>query len=263
MALSLIMRLLILKEKKEYVPELERTVTTVKQRVYLVTNLARDFQTTYGVITKKDLQKPDGSSIKSGMGKEFVILTPGFVDLFKRLKKLPQTIPTKDLGFILAETGVGRKSICVDAGTGSGALASFLALHCKHVYTYDIREDHIQVAAENFKTLGIKNITQRTGDITKGIREKKADLLTLDLPEPWLALKHLQALKIGGWIVSYSPTVPQVMDFVSACQKDERLLVVKTVELIERLWEVSERRVRPKSSPIGHSGFLTFVRRVA
>ncbi len=257
------MRLLFLKEKKEYVPELERAVTTVKPRQYLVTDTKRDFQTTYGTISKKDLQKPDGSKIKSAMGKEFIIITPSFIDLFKRLKKLPQTIPTKDLGLILAETGIGKKSICVDAGTGSGALASFLALHCKKVYTYEIREDHRAVAEENFKTLGIKNITQHSEDITKGIKEKNIDILTLDLPEPWLALKHISALKVGAWIMSYSPTVPQVMDFVSACQKDDRLLVIKTVELIERLWEMSERRVRPKSSPIGHSGFLTFVRRIA
>ncbi|MBI2142611.1 SAM-dependent methyltransferase, partial [Candidatus Woesearchaeota archaeon] len=31
---------------------------------------------------------------------------------------------------------------------------------------------------------------------------------------------------------------------------------------IERQWEVSERKVRPKSAAIGHSGFISFARKI-
>ena len=71
-----------------------------------------------------------------------------------------------------------------------------------------------------------------------------------------------KALKIGGFLVSYSPSVPQVMDFVNIISKNKEFLILKTIEVIERKWEVDERKVRPVSQSIGHSGFLTFVRRV-
>ena len=63
-------------------------------------------------------------------------------------------------------------------------------------------------------------------------------------------------------MVSYSPSIPQVIDFVNAVRKNESFVYLKTVEIIEREWEVEERRVRPKSKGIGHSGFLSFARKV-
>jgi len=98
---------------------------------------------------------------------------------------------------------------------------------------------------------------------TDGFEEKNADLVTLDLPEPWNTVRAaIKALKVGGFLVNYSPSITSTSDFVSEIMKHKELLVIKTVELVERLWTVDERRVHPKSVPIGHSGFLTFVRRI-
>ena len=89
------------------------------------------------------------------------------------------------------------------------------------------------------------------------------DIITLDVPEPWNAVENCaKALKPGGFIVSYSPSVPQVADFVSSIKKNENFVYIKTVEISEREWEVDERKVRPKSQGIGHSGFLSFARKV-
>ena len=63
-------------------------------------------------------------------------------------------------------------------------------------------------------------------------------------------------------MVSYSPTIPQVMDFVNESKKRDELVYLKTKEVIEREWEINERKVRPMSQQIGHSGFLSFVRKV-
>ena len=71
-----------------------------------------------------------------------------------------------------------------------------------------------------------------------------------------------KALKNHGFLVSYSPTIPQVMDLIEEVKKHKELIYLETVEIIERHWEFSERKVRPKSQQIGHSGFLTFVRRL-
>ena len=52
-------------------------------------------------------------------------------------------------------------------------------------------------------------------------------------------------------------------DIVNAVRKNDSLAHIKTVELIEREWEAEERKVRPKSKGIGHSGFLSFARKVS
>lgn len=255
-------KILIRKRKKEFIPELEREMTTVKATQYFVEDLSKDFHTAFGVVSKKDLQK-NGEIVKSSIGKEFIIFEADFSDKYKRLKKLPQTIPSKDIGLIIAETGINKESRIVEAGLGSGALACALANIAKEVVSYEIREDHIKVAQKNIINLELKNVTVKNKSIYEGIEEKNSDLIVFDLPEPWKAIEHASnALKIGGFLISYSPTIPQVMDFVSEISKKEELIVVKTIEVIERLWEVEGRKVRPKSISIGHSGFLTFVRKV-
>ena len=88
-------------------------------------------------------------------------------------------------------------------------------------------------------------------------------MVILDLPEPWLAIPSAKkALKVGGFLVSYSPSVPQMMDFVNAINKDENFTHIKASEIIEREWEIDGRKVRPRSQQIGHSGFISFARRI-
>ena len=107
-----------------------------------------------------------------------------------------------------------------------------------------------------------RNLKIKNADIYRGIDEKNVDAVILDLAEPWKATQAAgAALKAGGHLVSYSPTVPQVSDFLVHWEKNG-FLHVKTVESIQREWEFKERIVRPKSQPIGHSGFITFARKV-
>ena len=48
----------------------------------------------------------------------------------------------KEIGMIIIQTGISKESTIIEAGTGSGALTCSLAKHAKHVYTYDIVEEH-------------------------------------------------------------------------------------------------------------------------
>jgi len=52
------------------------------------------------------------------------------------------------------------------------------------------------------------------------------------------------------------------MDFVNAVNKNKNFIHVKTVELIQREWEIEERKVRPITTQTVHTGFLSFVRKV-
>lgn len=257
-------KLLVKKEKKEFIKELNKEVTISKQRAYYVSDITKDFHGAEGIVTKKDLKKKDGSVVKTNTNKEFVVFSSSFIDDYKRIKRGPQIIPLKDIGVIIAETGLGKKSRVLEAGTGSGAVACFLANFVKEVISYDIKKEHIQIAKENVKFLELKNVTIKNKNIYKEVDAVNVDLVILDLPEPWNAIRSAEkALKIGGFIVSYSPTIPQVIDFVNTISTSKNFIVQKTIEIIQRSWDVRDRKVRPKSSGICHSGFLTFVRKIS
>jgi tRNA (adenine57-N1/adenine58-N1)-methyltransferase len=254
-------KILIRKGKKQYIEDLDREVTTVKEKRFYVDEFSRDFSTTYGIIKKTDLKKT--GTVKSSQDKEFNIFDASFIDTYKRIRRLPQIIPLKDIGYIIAKTGVGPNSIVVEGGTGSGALAIFLSRYCKKVYSYEIEKKHLDVAKENIKNLNIKNITLKNKDLCKKIDEKSADLICLDLPAPWDALDTASTtLKPGGFIISYSPTIMQTADFVNALLKRKDFIHLNTVEVIERQWEVEKRKVRPRSKTTIHSGFITLGRRI-
>lgn len=232
-------------------------------RKFLIRHLQQDYHTQFGYLAAKELKKvKGGAELLSNTDEAFWVFPATFLDQYSRIKRDAQIIPLKDIGAVIAQAGIGKSSIVVDAGSGSGAIACFLANIAKKVVSYEIREDFHKIVQQNKKALGLKNLTLKLKSIYDGIDEKNVDAVILDLPEPWKALDAAaKALKHGGFIVSYSPTIPQVSDFVEAVRKREEFQVVRTIELIERDWELLDRKVRPKSQQIGHSGFLTVVRR--
>ena len=256
-------KLLITKGKKEFVKDLNRIVKIDRPRKYLIQDISKDFHCKEGVMLKKDLKKKDGSKIKTNIKKEFTLLTADFIDIYKKIKRSAQIVSLKDIGLIIAETGINKTSKVVDAGAGSGALACFLANICKEVTTYEIRDDFLKIVKENKEKLNLKNLKIKKKDIYKAIHEKNVDLITLDIPEPWKALDSAKkALKVGGFLVSYSPTIPPIVDFVNIVNKNDNFIHLKTIELIKREWEIEGRKVRPITTQNVHTGFLSFVRRI-
>ncbi|MFC1769096.1 tRNA (adenine-N1)-methyltransferase [Nanoarchaeota archaeon] len=225
---------------------------------FFVKDSTKDYHTKYGYIKSGDFKK---SKVETNKGVEMYPVDPSFIDLYRKIKRGPQIIPMKDVGLIISETGINKNSKVVDAGTGSGALAFILANIVKNVVSYEVREDFFKIAEDNKKFLKLRNLKLKNKDIYNGIEEKSVDLVTLDLPEPWRAIPPAEkALKKGGFLVSYSPTIPQVMDFVEALS--DSFIYLKTSEIIERHWEIDQRKVRPMSQQIGHSGFVSFARKI-
>ncbi len=254
-------KIIIRKGKKEFFEDLDREVTIVKEKKFYVEDFSKDFDTQYGKIKKADLKKT--GTIRSSQKKDFRIFNSSFIDDYMRIKRAPQIIPLKDIGFIIASTGIGPQSIIVEGGSGSGALAIMLARLCKKVYSYEIEPKHLEVVKENIKTLGIKNITIKNKSMYDSITEKNVDLVCMDLPAPWEAIDSAsKALKPGGFVISYSPTIIQTSDFVNALIERDEFIHIKTVEMIERPWEVDKRKVRPRSKTIIHSGFITLARKI-
>ena len=227
---------------------------------FLVTG-EKDYHTQFGFFSAEDLKKPAGSVISSNTGIKATLAKASFLDTYEKIRRGAQIVPLKDLGTVITKTGMGKDSSVVDAGSGSGAVAIYLAHIAKKVVTYELREDFYELVKGNIGKLGVTNLDIKNKDVRQGIDEKDVDVVFYDLPDPWEAIEAAHsALRPGGFLVSYSPTVPQVMDF---CEHlGEKFLLLETIEILERQWEVTKRKVRPRSQQIGHSGFLTFARKL-
>ncbi len=180
---------------------------------------------------------------------------------YRRLKRAPQVMLPKDIGMVLAYTGVTKESKCVDAGTGSGWLAISLARVAKEVTSYEMRDEFLKIAQKNAANEGLKNLRIKKGDPIKKIVEKRVDLITLDMPDSDKAVPNaFKALKAGGYIFGYLPHVEQVKRFVKALN---RLKFVDTIvyEIIARDIMVRNEGVRPSTKGIWHTAYLVFGRK--
>ncbi len=219
-----------------------------------------DLHTNFGIIKESEL-KSGTNIVKSVSGKEFFCFSPNFVDLVEKIKRGPQTLLLKDIAYIITNAGVNKNSLVVDAGAGCGLLSASLARVAKKVITYDLNKESIKITKKNLEFLNIDNVEVKHKDIYDGIDETNIDVLTLDLPEPWCVLPSAtKSVKNGGMIVTYLPSITQVQEFVG--KLPNHFLHLKTIELLEREWYISGRKVRPKSQMQGHTAFLTFVRKI-
>ena len=222
-----------------------------------------DLHTHLGVINEKKLENAlNGKIVKSSKGEKFLVLDPNFTDKIRKVKRGPQVILPKDIGLIITTAGLNKESFVVDAGAGSLFMASSLSNFVKKVVSYENKLEFYKIAKENLKILGIKNMKLKKGDVYKSISERNVDLVMLDVPEPWRAVKNAEkALKYGGFLVAYNPSINQVKKFVESAKK-ESFLILKVSELIEREWFIEKHRQRPKTDIIGHTGFMTFARKL-
>lgn len=234
------------------------------EKKYLLKDLSKDFHCEFGFLKSEQLKKAkSGDILKTNMNKELFVIEADFIDIYSKIKRGAQIIPKKDIGLIITEIGLNKDSIVIECGSGSGALGCFLSKICKKVYSYEIRDDFFKIVKSNIDLLELDNYILKLKDGKLGFDEENVDAIILDLPDPWEFLNIANnSLKIGGFLVSYSPTIPQVIDFVESVKNKSNFIFLKTSEVIEREWEINKRKVRPFSKGIGHSGFLTFVRKI-
>ncbi len=258
----MIQRVLIGKAKTVQLDDKRKPTVLAGEVTYFVEDISKDYHCSDGVFRKEDLLQTSGV-ITTNKGRDFQIFAAGFIDSYKGIKKYAQTIPLKDLGFILAETGINSDSIVVDAGAGSGASAIFFARYAKHVYTYDINDNSLEQTKTNIAYYAIKNITLEKADIYDHIPVKDVDMMLIDVPEPRRAIESINnSLKVGGFLVIYCPQITQAHEFVNALAQRGNYLHLKTVEMVERGWKIEGNIVRPKSLSNIHSAFLTIVRKI-
>jgi tRNA (adenine57-N1/adenine58-N1)-methyltransferase len=219
-----------------------------------------------GVIDPKSLiGKEYGEKYTIGT-KRFWLLLPSLQDKLQGLQRQAQIILPRDAAHILMNCAIEPGHHVLEAGIGSGSLTIALASAVAPngtVISYDIRAEFIDHAIKNIKQADLtKYVTTKIKDVTEGIDETDLDAIILDIPTPWAAVSHAwKALKIGGYLCTYSPLISQVEQTVKAIEK-ETFIECKTYENIQREMIVSKHGTRPSFDMLGHTGYLTFARKV-
>jgi tRNA (adenine57-N1/adenine58-N1)-methyltransferase len=238
-----------------------------QRKTYLVkAEAGKSFHTHKGFVKFDDLiGKEYGSTVLSNLGYEFKALKPLLHDfIMKSLRKTQITYP-KDIALIIMFSGIGPRSQVVEAGTGTGALTTALAHYVKpqgKVYSYEIREEFLKTAEKNLKRAGLIDfVALKNKDVTIGIDERNVDAVILDLATPWLVIPHAyNALKPCGTIVSFSPTIDQVVKTAEAL-KENGFVDLETVECLMRGMQVERGKTRPQTLMTAHTGYITFARK--
>ena len=101
-----------------------------------------------GVIKHSDaIGKEYGSRLVSNKDKYVYLFEPTIHDFVRKIQHGTQIVYPKDLGYIVARTGLTSGQKVVEIGTGSGSLTSFLAGIVRsrgHVYTYAVSYTHLR-----------------------------------------------------------------------------------------------------------------------
>lgn len=203
----------------------------------------------------------DGDTITTHLGKEFMVIVPKACDYFAHGKRTGAPMMPKDIGIIMAYTGMCAHDRVLDAGTGSGIASIYFGGCANQVVTCEMREDFSKVAEGNILDAGLTNVECRVCDVLD-VTDGPFDIVHLDMQIREEHVEHAyNLLKNGGYFASYTPFLEQtctVMDAASRMFDEDN---VETVEIIERVLTRSARGTRP-STRVGHTGYITVARKI-
>ncbi len=219
----------------------------------------RGTHTAYGRIPRKLAEKYVGRYIP---GKPLAVAKLSLREAAYKPNKFryaTQIIYPEDRGTIVTFADITPEKEVLEAGTGSGFLASFLTRHAKKVYTYEIREEHYKRAVKNMRYLARKNSRVAYNADVREAKEK-VDAVVLDLPNPRDVIPHIRSnLRPGGRIVVLVPTYNQVEKTYKTL-KELGFLDIFARESIVRDLSLKPNAVRPEVRGITFRIFTLFAR---
>jgi len=241
-----------------------------KEREYLRTLKAGGRISLHGGALPADqiIGLPDGSLVHTARNEPFRVLRPTYAHLIPNLPRKAQVIYPKDVGIMLLWGDIVPGASVVEVGAGPGALTIALLRAIGptgKLVTVEAREDFCEMSRENVARFfgEASNWTLMLGGAYAGIEARDVDRLLIDVPEPWRVLPHAaQALRPGGVLVGYVPTVVQVKVFVDELRAHPGFAAIEVMENLLRFWHVKDLSVRPEHRMVAHTGFLIVARRV-
>ena len=207
-----------------------------------------------------------GSAVKTTEGKLVFLIEPTIHDFIMKSERRTQIVYPKDLGYIAARTGLKNGSKVLEIGTGSAALATFMASIVKpdgHIYSFDVNPEFMEIARRNLEKAGMSPyVTMHQHDPHQGVDVREADIAIVDLGDPWTVVDQVHdALKGSGAFVAICPTMNQIEKTATELKR-AGYADIDCVELMIRNMEAREGMTRPSMRMIGHTTYLVFARKV-
>lgn len=221
-----------------------------------------------GVIKHSDaIGKEYGSRLTTNKDKYVYLLKPTTYDYVMKIQHGTQIVYPKDLGYIVARSGIESGQKILEIGTGSGSLTSFVASIVKprgHVYTFDVDENFMKIAEKNIKKAGVsKYITQTNLDLktAKKMPLEDMDVALIDLGDPWTVIPQVrQMLKGSGAVFAICPTMNQLEKLTMSLVENE-FTDIESTEHILRTIDAREGKTRHSFQGIGHTTYLCYARK--
>jgi len=239
-----------------------------RRRHLVVLEPGGEFHSHAGVLRHDDvIGRDEGVTVRTSLGARLLAVRPTLAEYVLEMPRGAQVIYPKDLGPILLLADVFPGARILESGVGSGALTMTLLRAVGptgQVTGYELRDDFAQRARRNVEGfLGSEVPLQiEVRDVYEGIDEEDLDRVVLDLPEPWRAVKHVEAaLHPGGILLAYLPTIGQVARLREELA-NAAFGMAETLEVMHRGWHVDGQSVRPDHRMVAHTGFLTHARRL-
>jgi len=198
-----------------------------------------------------------GDILTTHNGAKFTIRIPRPTDFFTYGKRSGAPMLPKDIGLVIAYTGMNHNDDVLDAGTGSGIAAIYFGGVAKTVKTYEIRPEFSTLAMKNITESKLTNVEAVAADFLAA--EGSYDVVHLDLQiRPEHVTHAYSLLRSGGYLACYTPFLEQMAIVVDAATG--LFCEVHTHELIEREMTRSKRGTRPSTS-VCHSGYVSIARK--
>jgi tRNA (adenine57-N1/adenine58-N1)-methyltransferase len=205
-----------------------------------------------------------GETVETHLGEAFTARKLRGPDLFNHFERTGAPMMPRDIGLVVGHTGLGGADEVLDAGTGTGVLSAYMGRCGATVTTYERDPEFADVARENMRLAGVDDrVDVRAGDVTEEVDDLgRFDVLTLDTGDAAAVVARAPALlRDGGYVAVYSPFVEQTREVVETA-REAGLGEIETLETIQREMDFDDRGSRPSTGGVGHTGYLTFARRV-
>ena len=230
-----------------------------------------ELQTDLGVLDIPTDVAP-GDELTTHLDERFRVRTLRGPDLFDHLERTGAPMMPRDIGLVVGHTGLRGTDRVLDAGTGTGVLATYMGRIGADVISYERDAEFAAVARENVSLAGVEDrVSVRVGDVTAEFDDLVAeadgpdgrfDVLTLDTGDaPAVVARAPEVLARGGYVAVYTPFVESARETVAAA-RETGLEGVETLETVQREMQFDDRGSRPSPAGVGHTGYLTFARRL-
>lgn len=227
-----------------------------------------------------------GDVVETHLGEPFRARRLRGPDCFHHFERSGAPMTPKDVGLLLARTGIAAGDRVIDVGTGTGVLAAWLGLLGATVLTVEQDPEFAATARQNMASAGVTDrvtVVDGTasavlddavtsdgegpgesddGDdaVDSPVRaavfdDEPADALTLDTDDAAeLVRRAPDWLHDDGAVGAYLPFVEDARETAGAAR--DAGIAVETHETIARPMQFDDRGSRPGTAGVGHTGYL-------